>query len=169
MAADDRDRVLVDVDGDADAQLLAGEAALARLPVALGETDVADVGLVNPGGVARHDPVLVVGYLKFNLLEHCRISLNSTAVIALGHRCRVSVASAYSLLLELGADDNRDRAALCSIISSSIDLNSMTVLSSSHLSITSSPNAPYMRTSSCSPHGRSRLFHQGFSRSGCWI
>lgn len=40
VAADDRDRVLVDVDGDADAQLLAGEAALAGLPVALGEVGV---------------------------------------------------------------------------------------------------------------------------------
>lgn len=36
LAADDRDRVLVHVDGDADAQLLAGQAALPGLPVALG-------------------------------------------------------------------------------------------------------------------------------------
>ena len=49
----------MDVDGDADAQLLAGEAALARLPVALGEVGVVDVGLVDPDGVAQHDPVLV--------------------------------------------------------------------------------------------------------------
>lgn len=62
MAAGDRDGVLVDVDGDADAQLLAGQAALAGLPVALGEVGVVDVGLVHPDGVARHDPVLVAGY-----------------------------------------------------------------------------------------------------------
>ena len=62
MAAGDRDRVLVDVDGDADPQLLAGEAALPGLPVAPGEVGVVDVGLVNPDGVAQHDPVLVAGY-----------------------------------------------------------------------------------------------------------
>ena len=62
MAADDRDGVLVDVDGDADAQLLAGQAALPGLPVALGEAGVVDVDLVNPDGVAQHDPVLVAGY-----------------------------------------------------------------------------------------------------------
>lgn len=62
VAADDRDRVLVDVDGDADAQLLAGEAALPGLPVALGEVGVVDVGLVHPYGVAQHDPVPVVGH-----------------------------------------------------------------------------------------------------------
>lgn len=56
------DRVLVDVDGDADAQLLAGEVALPGLPVAPGEVSVVDVGLVNPDGVAQHDPVLVAGY-----------------------------------------------------------------------------------------------------------
>lgn len=56
------DRVLVDVDGDAGAQLLAGEAALPGLPVAPGEVSVVDVGLVNPDGVAQHDPVLVAGY-----------------------------------------------------------------------------------------------------------
>ena len=61
VAADDRDRDLVDVDGDADAQLLAGLVALARLPVALGEVGVVDVGLVHPDGVAQHDPVLVAG------------------------------------------------------------------------------------------------------------
>lgn len=52
----------MDVDGHADAQLLAGQAALARLPVALGEVGVVDVGLVDPDGVAQHDPVLVAGY-----------------------------------------------------------------------------------------------------------
>ena len=62
MAADDRNGVLVNVDGDTDAQLLAGQAALAGLPVALGEVGVVDVGLVHPDGVAQHDPVLVAGY-----------------------------------------------------------------------------------------------------------
>lgn len=62
VAADDRDRVLVDVDGDAGAQLLTGKAALARLPVALGEVGVADVGLFDPDGFAQHGPVLVAGY-----------------------------------------------------------------------------------------------------------
>lgn len=62
MAADDRDGVLVDVYGSADAQLRAGLAALPGLPVALGEVGVVDVGLVHPGGVAKHDPVLVAGY-----------------------------------------------------------------------------------------------------------
>ena len=62
VAADDRDRVLVHVDGDADAKLLAGQAALPGLPVALGEVGVVDVGLVHPDGVARHDPVLVAGH-----------------------------------------------------------------------------------------------------------
>lgn len=62
MAADDLVWFLVDVDGDADAQLLAGKAALARLPVAFGEVGVVNVGLVNPDGVAQHDPVLVAGY-----------------------------------------------------------------------------------------------------------
>ena len=62
MAADDLDGVLVDIDGDADAELLAGEAALAGLPVALGEVGVADVGLVDPDGVAHHDPVPVTGH-----------------------------------------------------------------------------------------------------------
>lgn len=52
VAADYRDRVLVDVDVDADAQLLAGQAALPGLPVALGEVGAVDVGLVNPDGVA---------------------------------------------------------------------------------------------------------------------
>lgn len=62
MAVGDRDRVLVDIDGEADAQLLAGQAALARLPIALGVVGVVDVGLVHPDGVAQHDPVLVARY-----------------------------------------------------------------------------------------------------------
>lgn len=61
VAADDRNGVLVDVDGDADAQLLTGQAALAGLPVALGEVGIVDVGLVNPAGAAQHEPVLVAG------------------------------------------------------------------------------------------------------------
>ena len=64
VVADDRDRVLVDVDGDADAQLLTGKAALAVLPVALGEVGVVYVGLVHPDGVAQHDPVLVAGHRR---------------------------------------------------------------------------------------------------------
>lgn len=55
VAAYDGDGVLVDVDGDADAQLLAGR------PVALGEVGAVDVGLVDPDGVAQLDPVLVAG------------------------------------------------------------------------------------------------------------
>lgn len=55
MAAYDGDGVLVDVDGDADAQLLAGQ------PIALGEVGAVDVGLVDPDGVAQLDPVLVAG------------------------------------------------------------------------------------------------------------
>lgn len=55
VAACDGDGVLVDVDGDADAQLLAGQ------PVALGEVGTVDVGLVDPDGVAQLDPVLVAG------------------------------------------------------------------------------------------------------------
>ena len=62
VAADDRDRVLVDVYRHADAQLLAGQAALARLPVALGEVGAVDVDLVDPDGVAQHDPVLAAGH-----------------------------------------------------------------------------------------------------------
>ena len=52
----------MDVDGDADAGLLAGHAALAGLPVALGEVGVVYVGLVHPDGVARHVPVLADGH-----------------------------------------------------------------------------------------------------------
>ena len=62
VAADDRYGVLVYVDSNAGAQLLAGQAALAGLPVALGEVGVVDVGLVNPDGVAQHDPVPVAGH-----------------------------------------------------------------------------------------------------------
>lgn len=62
VAADDRDGVLVDIEGDADAELLAGEAALAGLPEALGEVGVADVSLIDPDGVAHHDPVLATGH-----------------------------------------------------------------------------------------------------------
>lgn len=62
MAANDRYGVLVDVDGDADAELLAGEAALLGLPVALGEVGVVEVGLIHPDGVAQHDPVLAAGH-----------------------------------------------------------------------------------------------------------
>ena len=62
VATDDRDGILVDVDDDADAQLLAGQAALPGLPVALGEVGVVDVGFVNPDGVAQQDPVLVAEY-----------------------------------------------------------------------------------------------------------
>lgn len=40
VAADDSDVVLVDVDGDADAQLLAGLVALPDLPEALGEVSL---------------------------------------------------------------------------------------------------------------------------------
>lgn len=62
MAADDRGGILVDVDGDAGAQLLEGQAALARLSVAHGEVSVVDVGLVHPDDAAQHDPGLVAGY-----------------------------------------------------------------------------------------------------------
>lgn len=59
VADDDRDRVLVHVDGDGDADLLLGEAALARLAVAVREVGVVDVGLVQPERVPEHDFVLV--------------------------------------------------------------------------------------------------------------
>ena len=62
MATDDHDGVLVHVDGGADAEHLAGWAALASLPLALGGIRVVDAGLVHPDGVARHDPVLVAGH-----------------------------------------------------------------------------------------------------------
>lgn len=61
VAAYDGDGVLVDVGGDADAQLLEGQAALPGLPVALGEIGAVDVRLVDPDGVAQLDPVLVAG------------------------------------------------------------------------------------------------------------
>ena len=50
----------MDVYHHADAQLLAGQAALARLPLALGEAGVVDAGLVDLDGAAQHDPVMVV-------------------------------------------------------------------------------------------------------------
>ena len=53
------DRVLARVDGDEDAGLLAGEAALARLAAALRRVRVVDAGPVYPGAVARHDAPLV--------------------------------------------------------------------------------------------------------------
>ena len=59
VPADLGNRVLVHVDGGADAELLAGEPALARLAVALGEVRVVDVGLVYPDAVAQHDAPLV--------------------------------------------------------------------------------------------------------------
>ena len=62
MAADDRDGILEDVDGDADSQLQAGEAALPDLPEALGEVGVVDVSLVHPDSAAQHDSVPVAGY-----------------------------------------------------------------------------------------------------------
>ena len=62
VVAGDRDGVLVDVYGDADAQLLAGQAALPGPPVALGEVGVADVGLVHPYGVSQLDPVPAAGH-----------------------------------------------------------------------------------------------------------
>lgn len=52
-AADYRDRVLVDVDDDADAQLLAGQAALPGLPVALGEVGVVPPVIFRCGLLAR--------------------------------------------------------------------------------------------------------------------
>lgn len=64
MAADDRDGVLMDIDGDSDARLLEGQVALADLPVALGEVGIVYVGLVHPDGVAQHDPVLVAGHRR---------------------------------------------------------------------------------------------------------
>lgn len=62
VAIDGRDGVLVHFDGDADAQLLAGQAALPGLPEALGVVGVVDVGLVHPDGVAQHDPALLAGH-----------------------------------------------------------------------------------------------------------
>lgn len=62
VAADDRDEVLAQVDVDADAEHLAGWAAHASLPLALGGIRVVDAGLVHPDGVARHDPILVAGH-----------------------------------------------------------------------------------------------------------
>ena len=59
MAAHYGDRVLVDVDGHRDAQLLLGEAPFPGLAVAVSQVCVAYVGLVYPDPVAQHNPVLV--------------------------------------------------------------------------------------------------------------
>lgn len=53
VAAGDRDGVLVDVYGDAGAQLLAGKAALLGLPVALGEVGVVPPVIFRCGLLAR--------------------------------------------------------------------------------------------------------------------
>ena len=79
VAADDRDRVLVHVDGHADTELLAGQAALAGLPAALGEVGVVDVGFVDPGGVAQHDPVLVAGHRGEHAAPSLEVSLVADA------------------------------------------------------------------------------------------
>lgn len=62
VAAHHRDRVLRGVDGDRDAQLLLGKAALAGLAVALGEVGVVDVDLVDPHAAFEHDAVLVAAH-----------------------------------------------------------------------------------------------------------
>lgn len=62
VVADDHDEVLVNFDGHADAELLAIKAAFTGPPVALREICAVNVGLVNPDGVAQHDPVPVAGY-----------------------------------------------------------------------------------------------------------
>ena len=59
VAAHDRHRVLVHVDGDRDAELLLRETPLLRLAVAVGEVGVADIRLVDPHAVPQDDPVLV--------------------------------------------------------------------------------------------------------------
>ena len=64
VAAHHRDRVLGGVDGDRDAQLLLGEAALSGLAVALGEVRVVDVDLVVPDPVPEHDAVLVAAHRR---------------------------------------------------------------------------------------------------------
>lgn len=86
LAAVDRDGVLVDVDGHADAQPLTRQAALARLPVALGEVCIVDVGLIHPDGLAQHDPVLVAGHRG----EHT-VTPHSTAAHSTGTLWRMSL------------------------------------------------------------------------------
>lgn len=78
VAADDRGRVLVHVDGAADAELLAGQAALAGVPVALGEVSVVEAELVSPDGVAQHDPVLVAGTVASARRRHSKAVLRVT-------------------------------------------------------------------------------------------
>lgn len=132
-------------------------------------------------------------FLSICSLEHCRISRNGTADIALGHRgrhwpqcflllpvyprhCRMlaspmSTQTALCAILSMMASactpppslgcqsfflkwvQNTVEAVLylSSISSSSMDLNSVSGLSSSHSSITSRPNAPYLRTSLLPP------------------
>lgn len=62
VAEDDRDGVLMDIEGDSDARPLSGKTTLMHLFVTLGGVCVVDVGLVNPEGVAQYKPVLVAGY-----------------------------------------------------------------------------------------------------------
>ena len=64
VAADHGDWVLGGVDGDRDAQLLLGEAALSGLAVALGEVRVVDVDLVDPHAIPEHDAVLVAAHRR---------------------------------------------------------------------------------------------------------
>lgn len=74
VAAHDGGGVLVYVYRHADAQFLAGQAALARLPVALEEVGVVDVVL--PDSVAQHDLIPVAGYRG----EHALLSLEGRLV-----------------------------------------------------------------------------------------
>ena len=62
VPAHHRDRVLRGVDSDRDADLLLGQPALARLPVALGEVGVVDVDLVDPDAAPEHDAFLVAAH-----------------------------------------------------------------------------------------------------------
>lgn len=61
MAENDRDGVLMEIEGDSDARLLSEWTTLMHLFVTLGGVCVVDVGLVNPEGVAQYKPVLVAG------------------------------------------------------------------------------------------------------------
>lgn len=108
VAASDPDRVLVDVDGDAGAQLLTGKAALARLPVALGEVGVADVGLFDPDGFAQHDPVLVAGYRD----EHAVALLEGRLVGDAAQLGRVLDGDAVAHEPDEGDPDGERRAAM---------------------------------------------------------